>query len=89
VGEETALADLERGSQLSDGQAFETFERGEVDGLSQDGLAGFQSSRPPERTFTRRARAWLGPLGSLGSWLAGFHFAGRIIARPFVLLQQA
>ena len=41
VGEEAAFADAQCGSELADGEAFETLQGSDVDGFAEDGATGF------------------------------------------------
>ncbi len=85
VGEEAALADAEGGSELSDGEGFETFDGGDIDGFAEDGVAGFEAAG----AASGGRRGVVVPRGGAGygSLFACAHFDAWIIARPFVLLQ--
>src|SRR5271155_36561 len=74
VREEAAFADAEGRGELTDGEAFEAFQGGDVDGPAEDGAAGFEAAGA-----ARAAR------DGGASW-ARVHFDAHIIARPFVLL---
>ena len=45
VGEEAALADLQRGGELADGEPFETFKRSEIHRSLQNRATSFYSAR--------------------------------------------
>ena len=82
--EEAALADVQGTGELADGEAFETFQRSDVDGFAEDGATGFQAAGAARRLLCCGGSAAWWRCGILGACV---HCAARIIARPFVLLQ--
>ena len=44
VGEQAALADAQGRGELADGETFEAFQGSDIDGLAEDGAAGFEAA---------------------------------------------